>query len=183
MSPLLLLVACRPDASTADTPPSHSADHSGDLPSTGDTTESGTLPTHSAAVAHSGHSAVVTSTAETGGTSTSWCSGAVVHYQADIEPIFLSCGGSEACHQLTLGRPGAAIPWLVDVPTDECSDHRMRVAPYDPENSYLVDKITNQGICSGAPMPKPLPGHAWNPLPHDDLQAVVDWICLGALDD
>lgn len=108
------------------------------------------------------------------------CSGDPVSYQGDVEPIFLGCGGADTCHQLTLGRPGYAIPFLVDQPTGECLDGRVRVVPGDPENSYLIDKLTDADLCAGLPMPKPIGTDPWQPLDPVELQIVYDWICQGA---
>jgi hypothetical protein len=110
------------------------------------------------------------------------CSGNTVGYAKDVEPI-LHCGGAEMCHQLTLGKPGGAYPFLVNQPTMECADGRMRVKPGDPEHSYLIHKLTNQNLCgSGNPMPKTL-GGGWNPLSQEEVQTVYDWICQGAKND
>lgn len=119
-------------------------------------------------------------TGGTGGTLAFACSGKTVSFQADVLPI-LTCGGAEACHQLTLANPNNTYGWLVNQPTTDCQDGRLRVKPGDPENSYLFDKLSNNDLCTGDPMPKSLTG--WEPLPHDEIQTVYDWICQGAKDD
>ena len=64
---------------------------------------------------------------------------------------------------------------LVDVPAMEVG--LLRVRPFDPDNSYLVQKI--EGTASvGAQMPFGGP-----PLPDEDIQLIRDWIAAGALPD
>lgn len=117
------------------------------------------------------------STGGAGGTLAFTCSGADPGWAAVVQPI-LNCSASESCHQIGLGNPGAEYQWLVNQPSNGCPDGRLRVKPGDPANSYLVDKLTNKNLCKGIGMPKG-PG-GWTPLPDDQIQAVVDWICQGA---
>ena len=118
------------------------------------------------------------------------CSGASPAFSTVVFPMILSgCSGAEGCHQLSIGNPNVSYGYLVDQATMECTDGRKRVAPGDPEHSYLIDKLTNQDVCSGMPMPLAgliHPGGGggmWHPLPTADIQTLYDWICAGAKND
>lgn len=116
-------------------------------------------------------------TGGSGGSLSFDCSGADPGWAAVVKPI-LNCSASEKCHMTSLGNPNAEYGWLVNQPSNDCADGRLRVKPGDPANSYLVDKLTNKNLCKGTGMPKGLNG--WTPLPDEEIQAVVDWICQGA---
>lgn len=92
-----------------------------------------------------------------------------VSFATDVQPILSGCTG-ELCHG----------PWLyasvVGKLATECCDGRLLVAPGDPARSYLLDKVRAHDLCKGAPMPLGFP-----PLPDAKIQAIADWICLGAL--
>jgi hypothetical protein len=92
----------------------------------------------------------------------------VVSFTADVLPILGGCGG-ENCH--TWSRAA-----LVGVPSFECCDRRVLVVPGDPGSSYLMQKLTANGVCLGTSrMP-----YGSVPLPANDIQTIADWICLGA---
>jgi hypothetical protein len=170
------LLGCHQAGST---PPSPSGETGGTpTGSTGSTGSTGTTGSTATTGGTGGGTTTDTGSPPSGFT----CSGDPVSFHADVEPIFLGCGGADACHQLTLGKPGGAIPYLVNQPGYECEQVRLLVAPYDPENSFVIDKLTEIGDCSHSPMPKPFAG-PWVPLPDDQIQAIYDWICQGALDD
>lgn len=78
-----------------------------------------------------------------------------------------------AAQDLTDGKAYASI---VDVDSIECAGMggRKRVKPGDPDNSYLLDKLKGQDLCSGGRMP---PGV---PLPDDKLATIESWIRGGA---
>ena len=105
------------------------------------------------------------------------CSGDDPSWAAVVQPV-LTCGGAETCHQTSLANPNVNYGWLVNQPASGCMDGRLRVKPGEPENSYLVDKLTNTNLCKGTGMPKGFNGYS--PLPDNQIQAVVDWICQGA---
>ncbi|MFO0592940.1 MAG: hypothetical protein U0441_35690 [Polyangiaceae bacterium] len=105
------------------------------------------------------------------------CSGDDPSWSAVVQPV-VTCGQAETCHQVSLGNPNVNYGWLVNQPADGCMDGRLRVKPGEPENSYLVDKLTNTNLCKGSGMPKGINGYS--PLPDNQIQAVVDWICQGA---
>jgi hypothetical protein len=51
----------------------------------------------------------------------------------------------------------------------------MRVSPGAPSKSYLMNKLTGVGTCSGTQMPK-----AGSGLPSSQIAIVSGWICAGA---
>jgi hypothetical protein len=103
-----------------------------------------------------------------------------VSFSGHVQPIFTaSCLGG-GCHdsfrpQAALNlEPGEAYAQLVGVTATQCSA-RKRVTPGRPGQSYLVDKLTGIGMCSGTLMPK-----AGEPLPQAQLDAITSWIRAGA---
>ena len=54
----------------------------------------------------------------------------------------------------------------------------LRVAPGDPEGSYLVHKIEGRGSISGDPMPQGGP-----PLSSTEIADIRAWIAAGAMND
>ena len=54
----------------------------------------------------------------------------------------------------------------------------LRVAPFDPESSYLVVKVRGDAAILGARMPSGAPA-----LPSDKVKLIVDWVRRGAPDD
>ena len=55
---------------------------------------------------------------------------------------------------------------------------KMLVTPGDVSKSYLENKLTGIGMCSGSQMPK-----AGSSLPAADLAKIRAWICSGAKND
>jgi hypothetical protein len=108
--------------------------------------------------------------------------GGAVSFSADVEPIFAdNCTGA-GCHSnpkpqedLDL-RAGQGWDLLVDVPANQCAS-RLRVAPGDPDNSYLIDKIKGINLCFGSQMPKV------GSLTDAEIQIVADWVSDGAAND
>jgi hypothetical protein len=114
------------------------------------------------------------------------CSGVAVKFAADVAPVLNGCSGGDSCHALATGfqTPASSYAYLVGQMTNECMDGRVRVAPGDPEHSYLIDKLTNHNLCGGSGMPKGFGFMgAWQPRPEADIQKVYDWICTGAKND
>lgn len=101
------------------------------------------------------------------------CGTTPVSFQHDVVPLIGGCGG-EMCHG---GLGGASWPYaaLVGQPSTECDDQRLLVAPGDPAHSYLVQKLTGEGMCTGERMPRLGP-----PLTAAQVQTIADWICQGA---
>lgn len=72
---------------------------------------------------------------------------------------------------------GNAFGSLVNVASSTCGG-KMRVAPGDVASSYLMNKLTGVGMCSGSQMPK-----VGTSLPAAELDMVRSWICNGAAND
>ncbi|MBI4301219.1 MAG: hypothetical protein HY664_01255 [Chloroflexi bacterium] len=103
-----------------------------------------------------------------------------VSFVQDIQPIF----GSRCvfCHQTGASQAGLnvglglAYKSLVKVPSTE--SRLLRVAPGDPENSYLLHKLLGTHLqVGGQGEQMPLGGP---PLPKDDLEKIQKWIQDGA---
>jgi hypothetical protein len=96
--------------------------------------------------------------------------------------IFTPTCASIGCHdplgqqsQMVLSA-GRAYTSTVNVPSVEMPN-LMRVAPNDPDNSYLYRKVTGAGI-TGDRMPQSKP-----PLSDAQLRLIRDWIRRGAPND
>jgi len=109
-------------------------------------------------------------------------------FAKDIQKkIFDTSCATEFCHGASSASAGldlsdgAAIANLVDVPAaaQGAKDaHLLRVAPGDPDDSFLMLKIEGHlGPNEGVPMP--LVG---GPLPASDVDAIRRWIAAGASD-
>lgn len=70
---------------------------------------------------------------------------------------------------LTAERIAAAI---ISVPSNQRSS-LMRIAPGDPDNSYLLQKVRGTGAGSQMPLGR-------SPLSQDEIQLIVDWVAAGA---
>lgn len=107
--------------------------------------------------------------------------GASVSFAAAVQPILTRECTSAGCHGNTAPKEGLrltagnAYGGLVGVPASQCADGRLRVAPSNPAASYLMNKIENQRLCSGTPMPK-----AGGLLGAADIATISTWICNGA---
>jgi hypothetical protein len=94
-----------------------------------------------------------------------------------VQPIFTaSCttnchGGTRPSAGLNL-TPGNSYRNLVNVPGD-CG--RILVVPRSPSTSYLMNKLTGVGICTGTQMPA-----RGVTLPSSQVDLVRGWICQGA---
>jgi hypothetical protein len=65
---------------------------------------------------------------------------------------------------------------LVNAASSERPD-RMRVVPFDPDASYLMEKISSESPSVGTRMPP------MGALPASEIERVRAWIAAGALDD
>jgi hypothetical protein len=111
--------------------------------------------------------------------------------KAEIDDIFkLSCSFS-TCHGTKPGKghlylPGPPGNWytqVVDVPSDTLPTMK-RIVPYDPQNSFLVHKLTD-GLCAltsqckdkncGERMPQ-----ANDPIDPVSRDKIIEWIRQGA---
>lgn len=100
-----------------------------------------------------------------------------------VQPIFTARCASSTCHggarpqaglSLESGRSHAA---LVGVPS-RCMDGKSLVAAGDIAGSYVINKVTGIGICTGMRMPL-----RDEPLSTTEIDLLRNWICNGALND
>jgi hypothetical protein len=107
-----------------------------------------------------------------------------VSFSGQVQPIFSASCTNAGCHggvkvagnlNLTSGKAYAA---LVGVSTSDCSGSKKRVVPGDPAQSYLMNKLTGVGICTGTQMPK-----TGSNLAQAQLDTISSWICAGAQDN
>jgi mono/diheme cytochrome c family protein len=101
-----------------------------------------------------------------------------VSFSDDVQPIFdarcIVCHDSDGPSGLTL-LSGASYGELVGVTAAGYT--ALRIAPGDPENSVLYNKITDSGLYGGI-MPAVGP-----PLTAEQISAIATWIEEGALDN
>lgn len=91
-------------------------------------------------------------------------------FSTEVVPLFSGCGG-EICHSFAAG----GITTQIGVPATQCCNRIPVIDPGHPENSYLLNKLSGQGLCDGAQMP--LGRTAFSA---SDLRVLGDWICQGA---
>ncbi|MFI5309229.1 MAG: hypothetical protein ACHQ53_17870, partial [Polyangiales bacterium] len=104
-------------------------------------------------------------------------------FATDVYPIFqLSAVGCPGCHRgaappqgLNLSSVATAYANLVSVAATECAPSRLRVEPGSPTTSYLINKLTGSGMCSGVRMPK-----GRTPLSSTQIDVIRAWIGSGA---
>lgn len=96
-----------------------------------------------------------------------------------VTRVFLPSCALSGCHagaapQAGLDlEAGAAYGNLVNRPSTQRPD-LLRVAPYNPQGSYLVKKIRGDTDIVGSPMP------AVGSISAEDRQLIVDWVRRGA---
>lgn len=109
--------------------------------------------------------------------------GATVSFSSQIQPIFSANCATSGCHagarpQASLDlSSGRAYANLVNVASATCSGLE-RVVPSRVDKSYIINKLTGVGICSGTQMPK-----SGGALPASQIDLVRAWICNGALNN
>ena len=124
-----------------------------------------------------------TSATASGSTGESTSGDGMVSYTRDIEPIFR--GVCTDCHHQTVtNMPNLADPfnptnglvnspntWVTNYPETPASN----LVPGDPDNSFIMDKISNMAVAAGNFMP-------WAPprLTSDEITALRQWITDGA---
>jgi hypothetical protein len=105
-----------------------------------------------------------------------------VSFSREVQPIFTANCALAGCHappgQLRLALSvGAAYASLVGVPSIQCQQFD-RVAPGEPDASYLIDKLLDRvsvaSCFDGTGMP---PGRR---LSDADLGVITQWIAEGA---
>jgi hypothetical protein len=111
------------------------------------------------------------------------CAGDGVSFIVDVGPLLANSCTAPGCHGFPAPaagldlRAGFAYDSLVGVPSSQCLD-RLRVAPGQPDASYLIDKITGVNLCFGTKMPKTGPGFT-----AEQIATISEWICTGALEN
>jgi hypothetical protein len=76
---------------------------------------------------------------------------------------------------LDLSSASVAFSGLVNVRAGQCGGAKVRVVPGDPAASYLLNKLTGVGMCSGSVMPK-----AGSELSAAQIDVIRAWIGSGA---
>jgi hypothetical protein len=99
-----------------------------------------------------------------------------VSFRRDVEPILMSGCSGEFCHGNNVNTPRRAYGFLVDQASTQCADGRALVVPFDPNHSYVMDKIKRRDLCAGESMPRGM----WNRLPPDQVATIEAWIAEGA---
>jgi hypothetical protein len=83
-------------------------------------------------------------------------------------------GGARPAESLDLSTATVGRAQLVNISSGQCSA-RKRVLPNDLAGSYLINKLTGSGMCSGSAMPK-----AGGGLTQAELDTVRAWILSNA---
>ena len=78
---------------------------------------------------------------------------------------------------LDLRSASVAYSDMVGVLSTQCTNLKL-VDSSSPSSSYLINKLTGNGICFGSLMPK-----AGAALPASDIDVIRAWIGLGALNN
>jgi hypothetical protein len=110
------------------------------------------------------------------------CPGTGVSFSQTIEPLLDSKCTGMGCHSFPAPASfmnlsaGNSFSSLVGVDSEQCAD-RKRVAPSQPGDSYLMDKLNGVNLCFGTQMPK------LGSVSQAEIDSVSEWICRGALDD
>jgi hypothetical protein len=106
--------------------------------------------------------------------------GVSVSFANDVAPLLDSQCGTAACHAGRKPKEGldlqtaTSFSAMVGVETSECADGRLLVDPGNPQESYLVQKVTGIDMCFGSLMPKGAP------LTDAQVSLISAWICSGA---
>jgi hypothetical protein len=95
------------------------------------------------------------------------CTGGGCHSKVGMKP---------PAEGLDLSSAALSFQSLVGKPSSTCGG-KTRVVPGDVANSYLMNKLTGIGMCTGSKMPK---GAG---LAATEIDAARNWICNGALND
>ncbi len=104
------------------------------------------------------------------------CTDASPGFRAAIAPILAGCAGGELCHGFA--SPPFLYGQLVGATAIDGCDAGVLVDPGNLQRSYLLHKVTGNGMCPGSQrMP---PGGS---LATASIQAIADWICSGAPDN
>ncbi|HXK19809.1 MAG TPA: hypothetical protein VNG33_18485 [Polyangiaceae bacterium] len=103
-----------------------------------------------------------------------------VSFSKDVAPVLAGACTAAGCHAGVKPKENLSLEsaksyaGLVNVASTECSGRKL-VAPSDPGNSYLMQKLLGVQLCTGTQMPK-----AGQSLPQNQLNLISGWICSGA---
>jgi hypothetical protein len=89
---------------------------------------------------------------------------------------FSACHGSGGIPQAELELSSASVSEANLINVDSTQVDKLRVAPGDPDASYLLDKLLGRNLAPGTLQQPPLGG----PLCDPKIQAVEEWIAAGA---
>jgi hypothetical protein len=89
---------------------------------------------------------------------------------------FSACHGSNGLPQAGLELSSASVSEANLIDVDSTQVDKLRVAPGDPDASYLVDKLLGRNLAPGTLQQPPVGG----PLCDPKIQAVEEWIAAGA---
>jgi len=106
------------------------------------------------------------------------CSGPSRSFEQDVQPLIGNCGGEGTCHGGIVAGTwpyNSLVNKTISRDVDTCDPSTLIVASGHPEKSYLLNKLTGVGICSGVRMPK-----VGDYLRPEEIQIIADWICQGA---
>jgi hypothetical protein len=101
-------------------------------------------------------------------------------FATDIQPIFTNSCATAGCHAPPVQsgldlRASVAYGNIVNVPSSQ-NPSLMRIAPGDPDDSYLARKVSDcVGCYVGLRMPWGRP-----PLPDAQIQLLREWVAAGA---
>jgi hypothetical protein len=99
-----------------------------------------------------------------------------VSFRRDVEPVLMGGCSGEFCHGNNVNTPRRAYGFLLNQSSTQCADGRLLVVPFDPNRSYVLDKIKSRNLCAGESMPRGM----WNRLPPDQVATIETWIAEGA---
>lgn len=107
------------------------------------------------------------------------CSGPICHSGTSGGNLVMT--DKEEAYQALVSSPaeGVTLPGICEGMPPNCADLGvLRIAPGDPENSLLLDKVENPQPRCGCPMPTSPP-----PLSEAEVEQIRMWIMLGAPND
>jgi hypothetical protein len=98
------------------------------------------------------------------------------------QQIFVRSCNFSSCHAANTAAAGLSLAAptfdkLVNVKSSAARD-KLRVVPFEPDQSYLMEKLTSDKPTVGRRMPL-----ASEPLPDEEIQLIREWIAGGALNN
>lgn len=102
-------------------------------------------------------------------------------FGTQVQPIFTTSCALAGCHTGAIPAAGMnlssghAYSNLVNAMTSSCTTAMIRVTPSNVAASYVINKLTGVGMCSGNQMPA-----RGSSLPTSQIDLIEAWICGGA---